>query len=246
MEDVFLVTGASKGLGRSIALAIAKSGATVIALARSSSELKEIEAMLKTISGDSVAVSCDLSKSTDISNASDFILSKFDHLSGIVHNAGIINPIGNMLDTSRDDWELTLKVNLLGVQDLTRSLDDAIGGEKHTRVTTISSGAAQRSLHGWSAYCVSKAGLDMWTNCMAEEGNSENISALAIAPGIVDTAMQEVIRSADESSFPLLQNFKDYYVNGELSKPDDVATKLLPYCLGKLGNNGDRLDVRNL
>ena len=246
MEDVFLVTGASKGLGRSIALAIAKSGATVIALARSSSELKEIEAKLKTISGDSVAVSCDLSKSTDISNASDFILSKFDHLSGIVHNAGIINPIGNMLDTSRDDWELTLKVNLLGVQDLTRSLDNAIGGEKHTRVTTISSGAAQRSLHGWSAYCVSKAGLDMWTNCMAEEGNSENISALAIAPGIVDTAMQEEIRSADESSFPLLQNFKDYYVNGELSKPDDVATKLLPYCLGKLGNNGDRLDVRNL
>ena len=246
MEDVFLVTGASKGLGRSIALAIAKSGATVIALARSSSELKEIEAKLKTISGDSVAVSCDLSKSTDISNASDFILSKFDHLSGIVHNAGIINPIGNMLDTSRDDWELTLKVNLLGVQDLTRSLDDAIGGEKHTRVTTISSGAAQRSLHGWSAYCVSKAGLDMWTKCMAEEGNSENISALAIAPGIVDTAMQEEIRSADESSFPLLQNFKDYYVNGELSKPDDVATKLLPYCLGKLGSNGDRLDVRNL
>jgi len=246
MEDVFLVTGASKGLGRSIALAIAKSGATVIALARSSSELKEIEAKLKTISGDSVAVSCDLSKSTDISNASDFILSKFDHLSGIVHNAGIINPIGNMLDISRDDWELTLKVNLLGVQDLTRSLDDAIGGEKHTRITTISSGAAQRSLHGWSAYCVSKAGLDMWTNCIAEEGNSENISALAIAPGIVDTAMQEEIRSADESSFPLLQNFKDYYVNGELSKPDDVATKLLPYCLGKLGNNGDRLDVRNL
>ena len=86
----------------------------------------------------------------------------------------------------------------------------------------------------------------MWTYCMAEEGNSENISALAIAPGIVDTAMQEEIRSADESAFPLLQNFKDYYVNGELSKPDDVATKLLPYCLGKLGNNGDRLDVRNL
>jgi len=246
MEDVFLVTGASKGLGRSIALAIAKSGATVIALARSSSELKEIETKLKTISDDSVAVSCDLSKSADISNASEFILSKFDHISGIVHNAGIINPIGNMLDTPRDDWELTLKVNLLGVQDLTRSLDDAIGGEKHTRVTTISSGAAQRSLHGWSAYCVSKAGLDMWTNCLAEEGSSENISALAIAPGIVDTAMQEEIRSADESSFPLLQNFKDYYVNGELSKPDDVATKLLPYCLGKLGNNGDRLDVRNL
>tara|TARA_B100001758_G_C18344154_1_gene576063 strand:- start:59 stop:799 length:741 start_codon:yes stop_codon:yes gene_type:complete len=246
MGDVFLVTGASKGLGRSIALAIANSGATVIALARNSSELKEIEAKLKTISVNSIALSCDLSKSADISNASDLILSKFEHLSGIVHNAGMINPIGNMLDISQDDWELTLKVNLLGVQDLTGSLDAVIGGEKHTRVTTISSGASQRSLHGWSAYCVSKAGLDMWTKCMAEEGENENISALAIAPGIVDTAMQEDIRSADESSFPLLQNFKDYYANGELSKPDDVAIKLLPYCLGDLGNNGDRLDVRNL
>tara|TARA_B100001564_G_scaffold130056_1_gene108796 strand:- start:1852 stop:2592 length:741 start_codon:yes stop_codon:yes gene_type:complete len=246
MGDVFLVTGASKGLGRSIALAIANSGATVIALARNSSELKEIEAKLKTISANSIALSCDLSKSADISNASDLILSKFEHLSGIVHNAGMINPIGNMLDISQDDWELTLKVNLLGVQDLTGSLDAVIGGEKHTRVTTISSGASQRSLHGWSAYCVSKAGLDMWTKCMAEEGENENISALAIAPGIVDTAMQEDIRSADESSFPLLQNFKDYYANGELSKPDDVAIKLLPYCLGDLGNNGDRLDVRNL
>ena len=246
MEEVFLVTGASKGLGRSIALAIANSGATVIALARNSSELNDIESKLKAISANSIALSCDLSKSTDISNASDLILSKFEHLSGIVHNAGMINPIGNMLDISQDDWELTLKVNLLGVQDLTGSLDAVIGGEKHTRVTTISSGASQRSLHGWSAYCVSKAGLDMWTKCMAEEGENENISALAIAPGIVDTAMQEDIRSADESSFPLLQNFKDYYANGELSKPDDVAIKLLPYCLGDLGNNGDRLDVRNL
>ena len=246
MEEVFLVTGASKGLGRSIALEIANSGATVIALARNSSELNDIESKLKAISANSIALSCDLSKSTDISNASDLILSKFEHLSGIVHNAGMINPIGNMLDISQDDWELTLKVNLLGVQDLTGSLDAVIGGEKHTRVTTISSGASQRSLHGWSAYCVSKAGLDMWTKCMAEEGENENISALAIAPGIVDTAMQEDIRSADESSFPLLQNFKDYYANGELSKPDDVAIKLLPYCLGDLGNNGDRLDVRNL
>ena len=247
MEDVFLVTGASKGLGRSIALAIAKSGATVIALARSSSELKEIEAKLKTISGDSVAVSCDLSKSTDISNASDFILSKFDHLSGIVHNAGIINPIGNMLDTSRDDWELTLKVNLLGVQDLTRSLDDAIGGEKHTRVTTISSGAAQRSLHGWSAYCVSKAGLDMWTNCMAEEGNSENISALAIAPGIVDTNMQENIRSSNPDEFPLHPHFVDYHDTGQLVDPDIVAKQLLSLVTThSMEQTGLRFDVREL
>lgn len=246
MKDVFLITGASKGLGRSLALSIAESGGVVIALARESLELESVEVELKKISEESFAVVCDLADSSQISQTAEMIASSFGHLSGIIHNAGIINPIGNMLDVEREGWEKTIQVNLLGVQDLTRSLESVIGGENHTRITTISSGAAQRSLHGWSAYCVSKAGLDMWTKCMAEEGENANISALAIAPGIVDTGMQQEIRQADESSFPLLQNFKDYYRNGELSKPDDVATKLLPYCLGKLGMNGDRLDVRNL
>ena len=246
MQDVFLVTGASKGLGRSLSLSIANSGCTVIALARESPELNSIEVELKKISQESFAIWMRSIRFFTNLRISGKIVSNFGHLSGIIHNAGIINPIGNMLDVEREDWEQTIQVNLLGVQDLTRSLDSIIGGENHTRITTISSGAAQRSLHGWSAYCVSKAGLDMWTMCMAEEGANENISALAIAPGIVDTGMQEEIRNADESSFPLLQNFKDYYNNGELSKPDDVANKLLPYCLGKLGANGDRLDVRNL
>ena len=246
MQDVFLITGASKGLGRSLALSIAESGGVVIALARESLQLESVEVELKKISEGSLAVVCDLADSSQISRTAEMIVSSFGHLSGIIHNAGIINPIGNMLDVEREGWEKTIQVNLLGVQDLTRSLESIIGGENHTRITTISSGAAQRSLHGWSAYCVSKAGLDMWTKCMAEEGENANISALAIAPGIVDTGMQQEIRQADESSFPLLQNFKDYYRNGELSKPDDVAIKLLPYCLGKLGMNGDRLDVRNL
>ena len=246
MQGAFLVTGASKGIGRSIALSIAKSGYSVIALARGSEELDRIESELKSVSESSIAVTCDLGNSLDIANAASEIISNFKHLSGIIHNAGIIHPIANMLDANRSDWERTIQVNLVGVQDLTCSLDSIIGGENHTRITTISSGAAQRSLHGWSAYCVSKAGLDMWTQCMAEEGLSENISALAIAPGIVDTGMQEDIREAEESSFPLLQNFIDYHRNGDLTNPDDVAKKLLPFCLGKSGANGDRLDIRNL
>ena len=201
---------------------------------------------LKQISPNSVIVSCDLASTEEISEAVEKIKSGFEHLSGIVHNAGTISPIENMLDVSRDSWERAVNVNLIGVQDLTQSLDRIIGGDSHTRVITISSGAAKRPLHGWSSYCVSKAGLDMWTRCLAEEGEPENISALAIAPGIVDTGMQDEIRQADESSFPLLQNFIDYYKNGDLTNPDDVAQKLLPYIVGDLGQNGDILDVRNL
>ena len=64
-------------------------------------------------------------------------------MSGIVHNAGTISPIENMLDVSRDSWERAVNVNLIGVQDLTQSLDMLIGGDSHTRVITISSVAAK-------------------------------------------------------------------------------------------------------
>jgi len=246
MSGTFLVTGASKGLGRSIVLSLASSGKSVILLARSSTELDTLYDSVKHISPNSQIVTCDLASKEDILNAVKKIKRNFSHISGIVHNAGTIAPIENMLDVSRESWERAVNVNLIGVQDLTQSLDSLIGGESHTRVVTISSGAAKRPLHGWSSYCVSKAGLEMWTRCLAEEGASENISALGIAPGIVNTGMQKEIRQADESSFPLLQNFIDYHNNGELTNPDDVAKKLLPYVVGDLGQNGDILDVRNL
>ena len=246
MEGVYLVTGASKGIGKSIALSIARNGSPVIALARKSDDLDSVRDELFELQPDSIAIACDLGVAAQISDAVTQISSKYRHLSGIVHNAGTIHPIENMLDADIGKWSRSLQVNLIGVQDLTNQLNDSIGGVTHTRITTISSGAAKRSIHGWSAYCVSKAGLDMWSMCLAEEGVARNISSLSIAPGIVDTGMQEDIRGANPDSFPSLESFVGYYQNGELTNPDDVAEKLLPFCLRIKGENGDRLDVRNL
>ena len=246
MQGAYLVTGASKGLGCSIAKLIASSGHPVIALARESVDLGVTGAALATLQPDSITVSCDLSDRADISGAATIIKSRFSHLAGIIHNAGTIHPIANMLDVERVDWARSIQVNLIGVQDLTNRLNSLLGGDIHTRITTISSGAANRSIHGWSAYCVAKAGLEMWTMCMAEEGVDRNISAISIAPGIVNTDMQKDIRNAEETSFPSLSNFIEYYENGDLTNPDDVAKTLLPFCLSNAGETGQRLDVRNL
>ena len=137
-------------------------------------------------------------------------------------------------------------VNLIGVQSLTSNLSRIIGGDNPTRIVTISSGAALRPLTGWSSYCVSKSGLDMWTNCIAKEGADNNISAIAIAPGIVDTGMQAEIRNAKPDQFPQRDNFIGYHENGDLVNPKEVAEKLLPFCIGVMGENGHRYDVRNL
>ena len=93
-------------------------------------------------------------------------------------------------------------------------------------MTTISSGAALRPLASWSAYCTAKAGLDMWTRCLAEEGGQHNITAVSVAPGIVDTGMQTAIRSASPEDFPLLENFVGYHENGQLADAETVAKAL--------------------
>ena len=105
MKGVYLVTGASKGLGRAIALEIAKADFPVIAIARQSDELNSIRNDLQSYSSSSVAIACDIASKSDVEATVDQILSEFTHLSGIVHNAGIISPIANMLDVRTDDWD---------------------------------------------------------------------------------------------------------------------------------------------
>ena len=99
----------------------------------------------------------------------------------------------------------------------------------------------------WSAYCVSKAGLDMWTRCLAEEGQEHNISAISVAPGIVDTNMQKNIRYSNPDEFPLHPHFVDYHESGQLVEPDVVAKQLLSLVTThNIEQTGNRFDVREL
>jgi len=247
MVGAWLVTGASKGLGRSIAKELAASGKSVIALARESIDLGVVGAELASLNPDSITISCDLADRADIASATATIMARFSHIDGIVHNAGVILPIKPMLEVERADWARSIQVNLIGVQDLTRRIAPHLGGESRTRITCISSGASKNPIHSWSAYCVAKAGLDMWSSCMAEEGAPHNISSISIAPGIVDTGMQKDIRDSSPDEFPMHQKFCDFYENDELNNPDEVASRLMPIILDQsMEMSGQRLDIRDM
>ena len=247
MKDVYLVTGASSGIGRFLSLELVNSGFSVIALSRDSSHLNTLGEELKQIDSNSRTIACDLSSSEDISKACRIICDSFLEISGIVHNAGVIDPIKPIGEANSDDWNYLIKVNLLGVQEITQGLYPLINGKKHTRVTTISSGASKYPIGSWSAYCVSKAGLDMWTRCLAEEGKDQNISAISVAPGIVDTNMQVNIRSSKPEDFPLHPHFVDYHDSGQLVNPQEVATQLLDLVTKhSMEQTGERFDVRDL
>lgn len=242
----YLVTGASRGIGRQIALKLASLGHAVIALARSSEELNAVGKELLAFNPNSVIIGCDLSSSESIASSSMEILRNYSSLSGIVHNAGIITPIGQMKSANISKWTLCLQVNLLAVQDLTARLLPLLFSAPRPRITVISSGAAINAISGWSAYCTSKAGLEMWARCLAEEVADSNLSVVAIAPGIVNTAMQTEIRNSSKAEFPLVNKFVGFFESSELDDPSYTASKLLPIILGDVGNNGDRLDVRKL
>ena len=140
--QTYLVTGASKGIGRSGSVELAKAGATVVLLARESEQLAGALEDVRQHAGTSIAVACDLGVPVDIENAATVVLEMTDRLDGLVHNAGDIHPIKPLLKSNASDWTRSMMVNLVGVQHLTQALSPLLEGPNQTRVTTISSGAA--------------------------------------------------------------------------------------------------------
>ena len=243
----YVVTGASRGLGKSISTQLAKTGVKVVLLARDSENLNATEELVKGDSPESFAVACNLANVSDIDEAITKICSECQRIDGIIHNAGVINPVIPASMAESEEWNQNLQVNLLSVQQLTKGLIPLMGGDKQSRITTISSGASLRPVQSWSAYCVAKAGLDMWTRCIASELEGKNISAIAIAPGIVDTGMQEDIRASDPENFPDHYNFVSYHSDGMLVDAEVVAGKLMPLITNhEMSQTGARFDVREL
>ncbi|MCH1540930.1 MAG: SDR family NAD(P)-dependent oxidoreductase [Candidatus Poseidonia sp.] len=246
MTSTYLVTGASKGIGRALSIQLSQAGYRVILLARPSKSLDDALEKVQEYEASSFEVACDLGNASSIEQAVSEIQSRCSSLEGLIHNAGSIAPIKPLLEADGHDWARSMQVNLVGVQQLTSGLTPLLVGENRVRVSTISSGASLRPLGSWSAYCTAKAGLDMWARCLALEGAEHHISAIAVAPGIVDTGMQQDIRSAKPEDFPLRDTFVAYHRDGELTDPNDVATRLLPILTQHtMEQSGQRFDIRD-
>lgn len=246
-EKTYLVTGASKGLGLAICHLLCENGYNVIGVARESIELRELEKILKKQSQKSAVYACDFASKQQTNELISSIIDDYQLIDGVVHNVGVIEPIKPLSDTEINQWDNLIQINLISVQHLTSGIYSLMKNSERCRVTTISSGAAVNSLHSWSAYCVSKAGLDMWTRCLAEEGKNDNISAISVAPGIVDTGMQEDIRNSNPDDFPMHQRFVDFKEHGDLVAPEIVASQLFELITNQeMNQSGYRYDVREL
>jgi 3-oxoacyl-[acyl-carrier protein] reductase len=201
-----LVTGASQGIGRACALELASRGARVALAARNEEKLRAVAQEISGAGGIAEVFLMDIADEASIKAAAKAALGHFGAVEILVNNAGITKD-GLLLRMRRADWDGVLTTNLTGSFLLTQALVGSMIKGRWGRVINIASVVAETGQAGQANYAASKAGLIGFTKSLAREVASRNITANAVAPGLIDTAMTAVLdekqRSAMLSVIPM-------------------------------------------
>lgn len=150
----------------------------------------------------------------------------------LINNAGVIPPIAPLSASAGADLAMALRVGLEAPMLLCAAFLGATEGWGVPRkVLNISSGLGRRPMASQAAYCAAKAGMDHFTRCMAldEASKPHGAKVCSLAPGVIDTDMQAQLRSADPAAFPDRQNFANLKTGGQLTSPQDAATRVLAW-----------------
>ena len=237
-----IITGGSKGLGRSLVKTYCDNGCQTISIARTRSSFKHNNLITQI--------------EFDLSNVNFFELfekklaalleDKKPKSVVLINNAGMLGEIKRLENRSYADIiqtnQINLTVPLLFSSMIIRKFKDI-----KTTIINISSGAAHNPYFGWVGYCTSKAGIEMMTqNIALEQYERRDFKILSIKPGVVDTAMQKQIRKVDENEFPDKQKFIDLHKNQLLLKPDEVSEMIYSISIKNKFKSGSSVDVRDL
>lgn len=187
---VALITGASQGIGRACALALAESGASVALCARNEEKLAQVAGEIQTQGGQAAVFRMDVGSEDDIKSATKAAIERFGKIDILVNNAGITRDT-LLLRMKRADWESVLQTNLTGPYLCTQALIGPMLRQRWGRIINITSVFGQTGQVGQANYSASKAGLIGFTMSMAREVASRNITVNAVAPGYIETAMTE-------------------------------------------------------
>jgi benzil reductase ((S)-benzoin forming) len=222
----YLITGASQGLGRALAEAILeRSNTHVVGISRHATiehpryqhqplDLSDIEAVEH--------------------NLTKIFSTRPDAQSlTLINNAGTLGEIGYIGELPNEHFQFVFDLNVVAPAMLMNTFLSAYGGLTSTprTILNISSGAAQRAVDGWAAYSASKAALNALSETIQKEQNlrGSGIRVWALSPGIVDTAMQEHIRSAEATQFSERDKFADFHTAGQLQAPDAIASRIVAW-----------------
>ncbi len=186
--QVALVTGASRGIGRGIALRVAAAGAEVVCAARSIEAATGTVAEIEAAGGRARAVALDIADDASVESTIRELLEHYGKIPLLVNNAGVTRDT-LLLRMKLEDWETVLGTNLTGAYRVCRALVPAMVRGKYGRIVNVSSVVGSMGNAGQGNYSASKAGLEGFTRSLARELASRNITANCVAPGFIDTDM---------------------------------------------------------
>ncbi len=215
-----VVTGASRGLGAALAEDFAKRGMRLGLCSRSAPVLPSGE--------DVVASRVDVRDEAAVLAFTREVEDRFGAIDLWINNAGVLEPIKPLRDVTLSEFRDHIDVNLVGLFLCTRAYVHHVrrrGGEGV--LVNISSGAAWHGYAGWSAYCAGKAGVDRLTECVQLEEEGTGLRAYAVAPGVIDTDMQALIRQCSPEEFPEVERFREMKRDDSFNTPGFVARHLL-------------------
>ncbi len=196
---VALVTGASQGIGRACALALAAKGATVALAARNEGRLAEVQAEIAAGGGHAEFFALDIAREESIRSCAKAVLERLGTVAILVNNAGITGD-GLMLRMKRADWDDVLTTNVTGAFLLTQALLSAMLKNRWGRIINITSVVARTGQAGQVNYAASKAAMIGMTRSLAREVASRGITVNAVAPGYIETPMTAVLNEAQRAS----------------------------------------------
>jgi 3-oxoacyl-[acyl-carrier protein] reductase len=182
------VTGASRGIGRAIALALGKAGARIVVASNEPENNEKVASEIREAGGEAVTVYLDLSSPESIKDAFGTVLKQFGYIDILVNNAGVTKD-GLAVRMKPADWDLVLNINLRGAFLAAQQALPGMMKERWGRIINIASVVGQSGNPGQANYVASKAGVIGLTKALAQEVGSRNITVNAVAPGFIETDM---------------------------------------------------------
>lgn len=217
------ITGVSKGLGKSLAEHFLNQGDMVVGIGRSHTIRHKNFQFLR----------CNFE---DIDSVNNLDLGKFEEKVIFINNAGTIGSIKRISEQISSDITSVITVNTISPMVLCQKVLSIFPKKQELTIINISSGAAKRAIPAWASYCASKAAIDLFSETiyLEEKELGRNIKVYSVSPGVIDTSMQEQIRSAGITNFSSVQSFIELNSSGQLNSPEMVVQKLvhllkLPY-----------------
>jgi len=220
---VALVTGGSRGIGKSIALCLAEAGADIILASRKPPDLKVVAQEISQMGRKALAVPTNVRHLTEIDNLIKKSLEEFDHIDILVNNAATNPVFGSAFNIDEKAWEVTIGLNLKSYFFLSQAVGKIMRDKGGGNIINIASVNGLRPGLGAGVYSISKAGVIMLTQVLAQEWGQHNIRVNTIAPGIVKTRFSEALRS----NTAIATEREKSIALGRVSEPEEMANAAL-------------------